>query len=198
MKFSALVDASSAILLYKAGVFDLLAEAYRLSMVPSVYREICVPDRAGAEYFTRAHRQGLLSLVSPDPTACGPEVPGNHHLGDGERQTLLAYSQGMAAFVILDDRRAAQFCQESAIPFINALLAVKILNLSGYLPDPDHGRVSSEIVRVGYYSRWVIRYAADFSHLMLDRFHRRIGETAPRLSPKHGSLLEPVSDTASR
>ena len=198
MKFNALVDASSAILLFKAGAFDLLAEAYKLAMAPSVFKEVCVPGRAGADYFTRAHQQGLLSLVSLDPTAYGPFVPGDRHLGDGERQTLLAFSQGMAAFIILDDRRAAQFCQESAIPFINALLAVKILNLRGYLSDPDHGRISAEVVRVGYYSRWVIRYAADFSPLMLDRFHRRIGKTAPRLSPKQGSWLEPVPDTASR
>ncbi len=42
-----LIDASSAILTYKAGLFDVLLSAYDLVMTPAVVLEVSVSGRAG-------------------------------------------------------------------------------------------------------------------------------------------------------
>ena len=62
-----LIDASSAILLYKVGLFDSVAGAYRLRAAPAVIREITVPNRRGASAFARACEIGALLPPTPDP-----------------------------------------------------------------------------------------------------------------------------------
>jgi len=47
---TALIDASSAILLYKAELFEAVASAYDLAMAPAVFQEVTVADRMGAAY----------------------------------------------------------------------------------------------------------------------------------------------------
>lgn len=178
MKKKALVDASSAILLYKAGVFGLLAEAYRLLVAQAVFDEICISGRPGADFFVQAEKQGALLLAQPYQAAENLSGSGDRRLGAGERQTFEIHARGMADFIILDDRRGALYCRSNRIPFVNALLCVRILNLNGYLSDPEFERVFNHVARIGYYSRWVIDFAADFSDLMLTRFHDCANEPA--------------------
>ena len=98
-----LIDASSSILLYKSGLFDVVSEVYRLVMTPAVFREVTVEGRSGANHFGDLHRGGGIDL-----TVAAAECRWNDallRLGAGERETLCAFTGGDADFVILDDRK---------------------------------------------------------------------------------------------
>jgi hypothetical protein len=150
-----LIDASSAILLYKADIFGQVASAYRLSASASVCRELTRGGYPGAETFQAAVADGTL--------ACRPALrragvgPGGLHTG--ERDTLDLMLAGTADFVIIDDRRAAVACRRLAQPHINALLCPRILSIAGRL-DPDLARdCMSRILQVGRYGPAIAAFA---------------------------------------
>ncbi len=154
---TALIDASSAILLYKAQMFDAVAWAYRLQVVPAVFGEITVPNRTGASAFRRAlHRRRILQLNNlPDAGA----VRRMRSMGIGERDTVAAYAQGASDFIIIDDGKGAQACRANDIPHINALLCPKILYLTGHIEASLFESAFYHLQRIGRYSARVIEYA---------------------------------------
>jgi hypothetical protein len=108
-----LIDASSAILLYKADLFTAVSAAYRLKVAPAVLKEITVVKRKGASFFQRAFDTGSLFPAEPGPEADASTLPA---LGDGERETLMAFRNDQGDFVIIDDGRGAAACRTDAIP----------------------------------------------------------------------------------
>ncbi|MDA8141702.1 MAG: hypothetical protein M0036_23915 [Desulfobacteraceae bacterium] len=152
-----LVDASSAILLFKAALLERVAACYELTAVPAVYKEITVAGQPGALFFERMVSGGLLRV-------CGHERPaalfqGFHTLGAGERDTMIAFFQYPINFVIMDDRKGASLCRSKKIPYINALLCPKILLFSGHADAGVCEEAFGRLLRIGRYSRWVREFA---------------------------------------
>ena len=60
-----MVDSSSAILLYKSDLLDILVEAYHITMTASVYEELTITGYPGAEEFRQYAEAGSIITRSP-------------------------------------------------------------------------------------------------------------------------------------
>lgn len=154
---SVLIDASSAILLFKAELLAPLVALYRVAVVPAVVKEITVAGRSGASLFQQMISTGQLTItpLAEPPTADPALAP----LGAGERDTLIAFGRNHTDFVIIDDRKGALWCRSRNVPYINALLCARILFLAGHLSEGDYMCRSRQLLEIGRYSRWVVDFA---------------------------------------
>lgn len=163
-----LVDASSAILLAKAGLFRRLTETYRVVMAEAVYGEIACDGYPGARGFAAARHAGRIRVLPPvSGNAPGPE---DSLSGPGERETIRLFSLGAGDFVIIDDRRGAGYCRTAGIPYINALLFPRILMLTGALSENECRRRTDRLLQFGRYSPGIVAAAASASRKRLGRF----------------------------
>lgn len=167
------IDASSAILLYKTGLFLSCTQSFLLVMEHTVYEEVRVSGYPGAQFFKSAINQGIVQLDHiragfPDNV----DLPAN--LDMGERQTIRLYFQNVhspvRSFIIMDDAKGARFCLNSNIPFINALLVPKILWFAGLLNKNDYLDKTALVIEKGHYSRTVIEKAKALSSSDLATF----------------------------
>ena len=158
----ALIDASSAILLHKAGLIRPCCETFNLLMTDSVYNEVSVPDHPDAA--------GLRALIGQQPGICVLDDPADPipacyaadlgRLHRGERNTLQHCLNGAARFVIIDDGKGVQVCRRLNIPHVNALLCPQLIHFSGRMPDARQAWFYREcIARLGRYSTEVIAWA---------------------------------------
>jgi len=150
------MDASSAIILCKAGLHILLPEIYDIVLPESVYREITAKPYSGSdEYKQLVAGQHVRVQGTPDQQ----ERPGMAGLDTGEYDTILLFYAGLGDFIITDDGPAARYCKKEGIPFINALLFPVVLRLA-QIKDDDYCRKSMEIIiEEGRYSQQVITFA---------------------------------------
>lgn len=154
---TALIDASSAILLYKAKLFKEIALQYRLVMAPTVFVEITVVGRKGADAFAKAKEDGKIDVVEIDsPEDAYPNLPSLHA---GEMETIMAYENRKAHFIIMDDGRGARACRANQIPYINALLCPGILFLSGNIDSSRYRSAFAYIRKYGRYADNIVAYA---------------------------------------
>ncbi len=160
-----LIDASSAILLHKADIFKDVADHYALKMVPTVFSEITVTDRSGANIFKKAREAGKIQLVSPSPGSSRIESAGSLHAG--ELETIIAYQGKAAHFIVMDDGRGARACRTMGIPYINALLCPSILYLSGIIDGAARRSAFTHLKEIGRYGDEIVAYAerANRDHL---------------------------------
>jgi hypothetical protein len=155
-----LIDSSSAILLYKSGLFGYLFETYHIAMTASVYEELTVPGYPGAGEFRQSAKSGAVTIQS----SAGMLFPGEganslYAMGRGERDTIRCYvAKGPILFIIIDDGRAARYCRRAGIPFINGLLFARIAFLSGLLSESEYIKKQGELVRIGRYGHEVIAF----------------------------------------
>lgn len=158
----ALIDASSAILLGKAGLIHACCEVYTLLVTRSVLNEISAPlhsDSAGLHAMASI-QPGFIVL--PDPAQDLPKGDATDlaRLHRGERDTVHHFLCGAAQFVIMDDGPGLQVCRRRAIPHVNALLCPRLLYYCGYMTDPGLVDVCMDrLVRLGRYSAWVVDWA---------------------------------------
>jgi hypothetical protein len=163
------MDASSAILLYKGGLLDAAAAAYRVAMSPSVTAEVTAPGHVGSEAFGRMLSQRVIAMVDmPLPLPFAEALPGGLHAG--ERDTLALYQAGHGDFVVVDDGKAAAFCRDAGIPYLNALLLPRVLHLAGRISKDTHLNATTAITAAGRYAEWVIRYAREAEDTVLAPF----------------------------
>ena len=142
----ALVDSSSAILLYKANLFQRLTEIYCVMLATPVYDELTCDGYPGAEIFAESNI--TVFRISTADTS----------FHKGERDTIAGYLQGLGDFVLIDDGPGAKHCKVKEIPFINALLFPKILYFSGIIAETEHCAKTEHLIDLGRYSRKVIDY----------------------------------------
>lgn len=154
---TALMDASSSILLYKAGMLDGVAENYTVIMPRSVFDEITVPGYPGDRVFTSLCSKGMIHVVENHTST--PPAP--QSMGRGEHDTISLYSGYPQAFIIIDDGKGARYCRHQNIPYINALLVPKILFYSGRLDEKGYCKATNRLIRLGRYSAWIVDYAKD-------------------------------------
>jgi hypothetical protein len=154
------LDASSAILLFKADLFDVLLETYAIVIAESVYKELSREGYPGAEAFRLCRASGVVTVA---PVGCGQpaglEEPALLALDRGERDTIRCLDDGWGDFVITDDGRAARHCLSRGIPNLNALLFSKVLSLVEETPNRRGLRGMETLLRIGRYSSEVIDFA---------------------------------------
>lgn len=169
-----LIDASSAILLFKTGGLDLLIQHYHTVVAPEVCREITVPGYPGADYFKRLFEKQRIEVPISEPYAKG--LPGGDGLGRGEHNTLIFHILYPDAFIIMDDKKGSAYCRKNNIPYINALLVPKILYFSGIIPEVLYLQLSGRISTTGRYSQTVLVTARaltkkDLTFFLCDKHH---------------------------
>jgi len=160
-KLTAGLDASSMILLCKAALdrealWGLLADLYVLAVPAAVWVEITRFGYDGAAFF--AEHTDLFAIID-DLEAAEQYLLKEPSLGIGERSALGLYLSKRAAFVVVDDRRAAQFCRKLQIPYVNALLLPRLLVLADLLDRPAGELLLERLTSVGRYSKEIIRFA---------------------------------------
>jgi len=167
-----IIDASSAILLFKAELISDLVSCYDTRMAASVYREITVNGYAGAESFREILGQGLIrvhSIPEGDTTTMdSSRYPGG--LGPGELETIMLHENGIGDFIIIDDRRGAAWCRSHGIPYINALLVPRILMYADRLCPERAESAFAHIISKGRYSEKIRLFAASATGSQLSRF----------------------------
>lgn len=152
-----IIDSSSAILLYKVNLFDLLAEKFKTTITKSVYSELTKTNYPGSDYFTKTIDQQKLSInnnISNDNLKDEKLL----HLGDGEKDSILLFLYYKFDFIIIDDRKGAKYCKNYNIPYINALLVPKIFYLSKIISKEKYLQKTKEISSIGRYSDKIIEF----------------------------------------
>ncbi|MEW6670820.1 MAG: hypothetical protein AB1427_03905 [Thermodesulfobacteriota bacterium] len=155
------IDASSAILLFKAGLFDDLTGTYQVVLAQSVYEEVSRPGYPGAKSFGRYYidRRFEVCRVKRSTKISPHRTETLSALGDGEKDTIRLFLSGEGSFVVIDDGRGAGFCREHRIPYINSLLVARILLLTGNISEAVFQDKFDMLIRLGRYSRKIIDYA---------------------------------------
>lgn len=166
MKKSILLDASSAILLYKAGLINTVANEYILLTSQSVYTELTAYIREGAENFILLFKSKKI-IISHGYKSCLLNIP----LQGGERDTVLLFLSGEGEFVLIDDKKGGTYCKKNNIPYINALLLPRILWLAGKIDDKSRDAYTTRLVSIGRYSAAIREFARECSRDILYRFY---------------------------
>lgn len=168
----AIIDASSAILLYKAGLIDISCEMVQLLMTRSVFEEVTVPQQVGAGGFRVlvGRQPGIIVLEDPRDNVSNGASVDIGRLHRGERDTLIHFLNGAARFVIIDDGKAVRVCRRHGIPHVNALLFPKLLYFSKRLPADQADRFFFRLCSLGRYSDKVIDWAKDCGAGQLEFF----------------------------
>lgn len=156
-------DASSAILLYRSGLFPRAALAFSLILAGEVFREVSLDHYPGAVLFRRMAETGQIRIEEtksslPDCSA----LAGFAAMDRGEQDTLscyLAFKGKEKAFVLMDDGKGARFCDRHGIPFINALLVPKIFWYSGLMDENEAQHQMKVLLRIGRYSPRIMERA---------------------------------------
>ncbi len=157
-----LTDASSAILLFRAGLFPALISFFRIMVAESVYAEITVIGYPGAETFCNAcaDRQIIVRTAGTVSAIRHPELlMPSQSVRKGEGDTIRLWLYGEGDFILMDDYKGAAFCRDHGIPYISAILVPRILALSGHLSADQCSEKTEELIRNGRYSKKIIAYA---------------------------------------
>ena len=114
------------------------------------------------------------SVPAAVPFVRRPQTPGASaallRLGAGERDTLCLYESGRGSFVVLDDRKGANYCRRQNIPYINALLVPRILQMSGRLSEAECRERIGLLLYCGRYAPRIVQYASTCDPQRLARF----------------------------
>jgi len=154
-------DSSSIILLQKVRLLDVFLDKYRVIIPPRVYDELTGGGKKGSREL--AHLL-IANIVQSNNDI---RIDG---LDRGESSVIALYFDGAGDFVLLDDRKGANYCKAQAIPFINALLVSRILFLAGAIKEDDYRAAAELLIQEGYYSDMVIKKAAVIEDMELQRF----------------------------
>jgi len=170
----AMIDASSAILLAKAGAIESCCRMFRLQMTRRVFEEVTVPGHMGAERLKTlaGKRPGIAVVADPAghlPDRAAVDLRGLHR---GERDSLHHCLMGAARFVIIDDGQAVRVCRRHGIAHVNALLCPKLLLFSGRITGQRAHFLFARIAALGRYSEDVRRWAESCGPTDLEAFLR--------------------------
>lgn len=165
-----LIDTSSAILLFKAGLIDNFLYAYDVRITQAVFSELTQSGYEGEKQFRNYVETGVIRKIAPFTDNREPEPP-FRSLDAGERETILAYLIGHGNFIVIDDKKAASYLRTEKIPYINALLVPRLLYDGQRISDAQYQTTKAFVKTHGRYAGWVIEYAEncpskDLSHFL--------------------------------
>ena len=163
-------DASSAILLYRAGLFSRLTRAFSIVFASSVFDELTRPGYVGVMAFKQAVDKKQVAVR----TQADPEVltawPGLQALDPGEKETLCLFLETRQGFILTDDGKAARLCHRLELPFINALLVPRIFYFAGILDEQESKTHMKNLGRSGRYSEKILTIADGLDRTDLNPF----------------------------
>lgn len=151
-----IMDSSSAILLYKCGCIPALMKYFSPVIPLSVKCELTLNGYEGSEFFTGLCREETIKVYEPDSDSY-KKMNGKLHAG--ERDVIALYYEGKGDFILIDDGRGSAFCRDNKIPYINAVLAIKILFLKSLINEEAYADAWGWILANGRYSQKVIHWA---------------------------------------
>lgn len=154
-----IIDSSSAILLFKSGMLSYLLSEYRTLMTKSVHDEILKEGYPGSGEFREYFIHKTIKIISPKKGAQIIRSKELLKLDKGEQDTIRVFLNGIGDFVIIDDGKGAGFCKKKKIPYINALLAPRILYESQIITQPLFYKKFNIIIDIGRYTPKIIDYA---------------------------------------
>lgn len=167
-----LLDSSSAILLEKSAMLDHLLDAYEVVLCESVYTELTENSYPSSRLFRRLveNSQLQISHLKKEVMVSSEQKDLLALLGEGEKETIKHFMAGMGDFIMLDDGKAAKFCFNYRLPFINALLLPTVLAYSGRLSLGQCESKTNKIKKIGRYSDKILTMAEALSRKDLRRF----------------------------
>lgn len=170
-----ITDASSAILLEKAGLFTLTARFFQLVLPVSVFEEITCPGRTGAESFSQYHNSGIFSVQSARLNGSTNASLAGLNMGKGETEMIALYLEQIhrkaeGNFIMTDDGKAARWCFRKNLPFINALLVPKIFCYAGHINENESLNHMEKICHFGRYTPKIKDFAFGCSREDLSYF----------------------------
>ncbi|MCB2181884.1 MAG: hypothetical protein KQH63_07655 [Desulfobulbaceae bacterium] len=157
---TALLDASSAIILFKVDLHSIISEMYDVIMPASVYNEITDHPYPGAEEYRHLLAENKFTLQGTLPEIPSKSTePGFRKLDRGEHDIIQLYYAGPGDFIITDDGAAAKYCKREGIPFVNALLVPVILKFAAMTDTFSCRESMDKIMNQGRYSSTIISFA---------------------------------------
>ncbi len=151
-----IIDSSSAILLYRCNIIPAILK-YCIPVIPgAVFEELTVPGYSGSDLFTDLCSSGSIKVYKPGKSITG-ELNGSLHAG--ESGVIALFFECKGDFIIIDDGRGAAFCRDNNIPYINALLVVKILFIKQLITEAEYAAAWSWLTENARYSEKVIVWA---------------------------------------
>jgi len=165
------MDASSAIILYKAGLHEVVTKMYNVVMPRSVYMEITGSSYPGAEEYQVLLADSKISVMENETSSTETfERTNLNTLDKGEHDTIRLYYAKQGDFVITDDGAAAKYCIRESIPFINALLIPAIMSFAKLKSATFCQKSMKRIITIGRYSSEVITFAQNCKKADLSAF----------------------------
>lgn len=147
-----IIDSSSAILLFKCGMISPLLKYCAPAVPETVFSELTVAGYDGADLFTELRDTGMLKVYRPERRS---ENSKSGALHAGEYHAISLFFEGRGDFIIMDDGRGGAFCRDNGIPYINALLTVKILFLKNIITESGFTTAWNWLLTNGRYSEKV-------------------------------------------
>ena len=170
-KRKALIDASSAIILYKADIIQKLIILYDFIVPRTVFDELTSGGCEGAEYFKKISAGDSVTINEISREILGKYLsPQIMKLDRGERDAVLLLLSGIGDFIIIDDKEGCSFCRDNNLHYINALLVPVILYFSGDISSNERCELMKQIISIGHYAEWVIDYALNSKKSDLEFF----------------------------
>jgi len=139
------LDASTAILLHKAGLLDVACRAYRMVTTPVVRREIARGGGEGEEILRLMDRRGV-------ETAGGEgEIP-------GEESLFMLFQAGRIEAVFADDGDFLALCRRKNVPHYSSVMVPWLLYRNGFLTGEEALRATARVAGTGRFSGWVLGF----------------------------------------
>lgn len=158
---SVFTDASSAILLFKAGLFEHLSQVVCIVMAPSVYDEITQDNYPGAVFFIKAKQTNLFTINKEMKNQRATKQLSIASLDLGEKETIELFLIKQKGFILTDDGKAARLCNKHNLPFINALLVPKVLYYTGNIDEKTCQKKMDLLCQLGRYSDKIKTWAVE-------------------------------------
>ena len=156
-----ILDASSAILLFKVDLLKELTDVYHVFVTRSVLQELTRRNHQGADTFQRFTSLKKIRIIDLENVLLKCKTSGDSlcFLDKGELDTIKCFGAGDHDFIITDDGRAARYCKKNGLPFINALLFPRLLYFADLISWQESNNKTDAIIRIGRYSTEVIEWA---------------------------------------
>ena len=156
----AILDASSAILLFKVDLLKELTDVYHVFVTSSVLQELTRKNHQGADLFQHFASLNKIRIidVENDLLKCKSSGDSLCSLDKGELDTIKCFGAGDHDFIIIDDGRAARYCKKNGLPFINGLLFPRLLYFADLISRQESNNKIDAIIYNGRYSIGVIEW----------------------------------------
>ncbi|HPF06799.1 MAG TPA: hypothetical protein PK293_12250 [Spirochaetota bacterium] len=160
-----IADTSSLILLYKCGAAEYFLNTCCCIVPQPVRDELTAAGHEGADFFEECIIKKIFAVkihsVDFEPVK---------KLHKGESGAIALYREGAGDYLIIDDGGGAAYCRDNGIPYINALLAVKILFSCGKIDQKKYDTMFMWLKSNGRYSKAVIEWAENSGIAELSAF----------------------------